>query len=65
MWTNEANQAFKLLKKKILEQPVFVLPDFDKVFVIECDASKRVVGGVLSQDGRPIAFFSEKLNEAK
>jgi hypothetical protein len=53
------------LKEKITGQPVLVLPDFSKTFQVRCDTSGFAVGEVLSQDNRPIAYFSEKLNDAK
>ena len=64
-WTDEAEKSFNLLKQKIMEQPVLVLPDFLKTFQVKCDASGYAIGVVLSQEDRPISYFSEKLDEAK
>jgi hypothetical protein len=64
-WTAEAERSFNLLKQKIKEKPILVLPDFQKTFQVKCDASGYAVGGVLSQDDRPVAYFSEKMDEAK
>ena len=64
-WTEAADRNFKLLKKKINEKPILALPSFDKVFQAYTNASGTTIGVVLSQEHRLVAYFNEKLNEAK
>ena len=64
-WSKAATRAFGEVKKKMTEVPVMHLADFAKLFEVECDASGLGIGGVLSQERHPIAYFSEKLNDPK
>jgi hypothetical protein len=58
-------KSFELLKEEIIGQPVLVFPYFSKTFQVRCDASGFMIGAVLSQDNKPIAYFSDKINETK
>src|ERR1044071_10472599 len=61
VWTKAHETAFTTLKACLCSAPLLQLPDFSKMFEVECDASTVGIGGVLLQDKRPIAYFSEKL----
>ena len=41
------------------------MPDFNKPYAVHTDASDFAIGGVLMQDGHPIAFESRKLNDTE
>ena len=47
------------------EAPVMLLPNFSKVSEVACNVSCIGIGGVLSQEGHLVAYFSEQLNEEK
>ena len=45
VWTEEANEAFIILKKMLCDKPVLYLPDLDRPFVLRTDASEIGLGG--------------------
>ena len=58
-WTNLHEKTFNLLKDKLANASLLCLPNFDKAFEIECDASGVGIGVVLIQDSKIVAYFSE------
>jgi hypothetical protein len=61
-WGNVQEHAFSMLKDKLTHAPLLQLPDFNNTFELECDASGIGLGGVLLQEGKPVAYFSKKLS---
>jgi hypothetical protein len=59
-WGATKEHSFNTLIDKLTQAPLLQLPDFGKTFELECDTSG--IGGVLLQEGKPIAYFSEKLS---
>jgi hypothetical protein len=50
-WMKEALKSFELLKQKVTEVLILILPDFSKMFEVVCDSFNLGIGGGLSQEG--------------
>ncbi|CAI7883867.1 unnamed protein product [Closterium sp. NIES-54] len=68
-WEDVHQQAMEQLKTALTSAPVLILPDPEKDYVIEADASDQAIGAVLMQDQgkglQPIAYLSKKLHGAE
>jgi hypothetical protein len=54
-----------LLKQKLTEAPLLRTPDESLPYEVVTDASDLGLGGVLLQEGQPVAFESRKFNDAE
>jgi hypothetical protein len=61
-WDSIHQIAFDNVKTTIAKEVVLAYPDFTKPFDIYTDTSTKQLGSVITQDNRPIAFFSRKLS---
>ena len=70
-WNTRADAAYSTLKRSFSSAPILTLPDHERQFIVEVDASDVGIGAVLSQrsaaDGRlhPCAFLSKRLSPAE
>ena len=70
LWTPESQKSFDNLKQRFITEPVLSMPDPEKPFQIEADASKYASGAVLSQKDEeekrhPCAFISQSFSPAE
>ncbi len=62
-WDPIHQQVFDNVKAAIAKETVLAYPDFLKPFEIYTDPSTMQLGAMITQDNRPIAFFSRKLSK--
>jgi hypothetical protein len=61
-WDSIHQIAFDSINTTTPKEVVLVYPDFTRPFGINTNASTKQLGAVITQDNRPIAFFSQKLS---
>jgi hypothetical protein len=66
-WTgpSRCQDAFELLKQKLIEAPLLCTPNESLPYEVVTDLSDLGLGRVLLQEGHPVAFESRKLNDAQ
>ncbi len=64
-WDEVHQRAYDHVKATIAREVVLAYPDYSKVFEIYTDASSKQLGAVITQENRPIAFFSRKLSSTQ
>jgi hypothetical protein len=69
IWGNDQQEIFETLKNILWNQRPLQYPDFEKEFIVMCDASADGIGSVSSQGiiGKvlPVAYISRLLTEAE
>jgi hypothetical protein len=64
-WETEHNEAFQKMKQTMANKTMLTYPNFDEPFVVHTDASNKQIGGVISQNDKPLGFFSKKLTDVQ
>ena len=61
VWNDRRQQSFDKIKAILASFPVLKLPDFSQPFEVVVDACGQGIGGILKQDGHPVAYESRQL----
>jgi hypothetical protein len=64
-WGEKQQKAFDEIKQKVSQETLLEFPDFKKECHVYTDASSKQLGAVIMQEGKPLAFYSRKLNSAQ
>eukprot|EP00804_Cyclotella_cryptica_P026090 CCRYP_013954-RA/>CCRYP_013954-RA protein AED:0.28 eAED:0.28 QI:0/0/0/1/1/1/2/0/538 len=64
-WDSIHQQAFDTVKATITRDVTLAYPDYSQGFEIYRDSSKFQLGAAITQNNRPLAFFSRKLSQAQ
>jgi hypothetical protein len=61
VWDDEATTTFQALKEALTTGPVLQMPDFNKLFMVDCDVSVTGFDAVLHQGGEAPSVLQSAL----
>ena len=64
-WGETEQRAFDNIKRVMAKETLLHYPDFNKPFEIHTDASHYQIGAVITQDNKPVAFYTRKLRDGQ
>jgi hypothetical protein len=64
-WNEQHESAFKAIKEQLTQETMLTYPQFDQPFIVYTDASEKQIGGIITQNDRPLGFFSRKLTDTQ
>ncbi len=64
-WTDEMQKAFDKMRLLMAANALAAYPDHNKWFDVYTDASDFQLGACIIQEGRPVAYFLQKLTKSQ
>jgi hypothetical protein len=64
-WTEEMQKAFEKMRLLMAADALAAYPDHNKRFNVYTDASDFQLGTCIIQEGRPVAYFLQKLTKSQ
>ena len=61
-WTKEYQNVFDGMKAIVTQDALIAYPKYGERFDVHTDTSDFQIGRVVSQNGKPVAYFSRKFN---
>ena len=69
VWSDKHDRLFKKIQDIFFRSPMVRLPDWDKTFFLNTDASNIAIGAAILQEHEgkllPIAYFSKSLKSSE
>jgi hypothetical protein len=64
-WTDKMQKSFKKMHLLMAADALAAYPDHNKRFYVYTDASDFQLGACIIQEGRPVAYFLQKLTKSQ